>query len=76
MRVLWWVLQKSGLDIDDKKAFEIESKATKPPLMAQVCLKQIDNHNIVKSLVQRLIAKRFYNPIRALIVFQTSKSFK
>ncbi|WP_367683293.1 hypothetical protein [Helicobacter pylori] len=30
MRVLWWVLQKSGLDIDDKKALEIESEATKP----------------------------------------------
>ncbi len=28
MRVLWWVLQKSGLDIDDKKALEIESEAT------------------------------------------------
>lgn len=27
MRVLWWVLQKSGLDIDDKKALEIESEA-------------------------------------------------
>ncbi len=27
MRVLWWVLQKSGLDIDNKKAFEIESEA-------------------------------------------------
>ncbi|RVZ54149.1 hypothetical protein [Helicobacter pylori] len=36
MRILWWVLQKSGLDIDDKKAFEIESEAhTKPLLMAQ-----------------------------------------
>ncbi|GAA7388213.1 hypothetical protein BD0138_02100 [Helicobacter pylori] len=36
MRVLWWVLQKSGLDIDDKKALEIESEAcTKPLLMAQ-----------------------------------------
>lgn len=32
MRVSWWVLQKSGLDIDDKKAFEIESEATKPPI--------------------------------------------
>ncbi|MFB1299930.1 anthranilate synthase component I [Helicobacter pylori] len=32
------------------KAFEIESKATKPPLMAQVCLKRICKHNIVKSL--------------------------
>lgn len=42
MRVLWWVLQKSGLDIDDKKALEIESEAhTKPPLMAQVCLKRM-----------------------------------
>ncbi|WRF76646.1 hypothetical protein FNE39_00235 [Helicobacter pylori] len=29
------VTKKSGLDIDDKKAFEIESKATKPLLMAQ-----------------------------------------
>ncbi|RKV44761.1 hypothetical protein DD780_06805 [Helicobacter pylori] len=58
------------------KAFEIESEATKPPLMAQVCLKRIFKHNIVKSLVQRLMAERFYNPIRALIVFQTSKSFK
>ncbi len=30
------VLQKSGLDIDDKKALEIESEAhTKPLLMAQ-----------------------------------------
>ncbi len=27
--------KKSGLDIDDKKALEIESEATKPPLMAQ-----------------------------------------
>ncbi|MFP6075858.1 hypothetical protein ACLF99_03400 [Helicobacter pylori] len=53
------VLQKSGLDIDDKKAFEIESEATKPLLMAQACLKRIDKHNIVKSLAQRLIAKRF-----------------
>ncbi|WQU81881.1 hypothetical protein KVD08_00230 [Helicobacter pylori] len=44
------VTKKSGLDIDDKKAFEIESKATKPLLMAQVCLKRIDNYNIVKSL--------------------------
>ncbi|WP_268206155.1 hypothetical protein [Helicobacter pylori] len=36
MRVLWWVLQKSGLDIDDKKALEIESeRQTKPLLMAQ-----------------------------------------
>ncbi len=76
MRVLWWVLQKSGLDIDDKKAFEIESEATKPLLMAQACLKRIDNYNIVKSLVQRLIVERFYSPIRALILFQTSKSFK
>ena len=60
-RVLWWVLQKkSGLDIDDKKAFEIESEVhTKPLLMAQACLKRIDKHNIVKSLAQRLIAKRF-----------------
>ncbi|NHA53537.1 anthranilate synthase component I [Helicobacter pylori] len=32
------------------KALEIESEATKPPLMAQACLKRIDNHNIVKSL--------------------------
>ncbi|WP_080320159.1 anthranilate synthase component I [Helicobacter pylori] len=32
------------------KAFEIESKATKPLLMAQVCLKRIDDRNIVKSL--------------------------
>ncbi|MCQ2622460.1 anthranilate synthase component I [Helicobacter pylori] len=47
MRVLWWVLQKSGLDIDDKKAFEIESEATKPPLMVKSCLKLIYNHNIV-----------------------------
>ncbi|MCQ2642125.1 anthranilate synthase component I [Helicobacter pylori] len=39
------VLQKSGLDIDDKKVLEIESKATKPLLMAQVCLK-LNNHNI------------------------------
>ncbi|MFP6023465.1 hypothetical protein ACLF9G_03345 [Helicobacter pylori] len=39
--------KKSGLDIDDKKAFEIESKATKPLLMAQACLKLIYNHNIV-----------------------------
>ncbi len=53
------ITKKSGLDIDDKKVLEIESKATKPPLMAQACLKRIDNHNIVKSLVQRLIAKRF-----------------
>ncbi|RKU91121.1 anthranilate synthase component I [Helicobacter pylori] len=45
--------------MDDKKALEIESEANKPLLMAQVCLKRIDNHNIVKSLVQRLIAKRF-----------------
>ncbi len=36
MMVLWWVLQKSGLDIDDKKALKIESEAhTKPLLMAQ-----------------------------------------
>ncbi|WP_025445013.1 hypothetical protein [Helicobacter pylori] len=41
------------------KALEIESKANKPLLMAQVCLKRIDKHNIVKSLAQRLIAKRF-----------------
>ncbi|WP_276321004.1 hypothetical protein [Helicobacter pylori] len=27
--------KKSGLDIDDKKAFEIESEANRPPLMAQ-----------------------------------------
>ncbi|MGL2509200.1 hypothetical protein ACOWOE_00910 [Helicobacter pylori] len=40
------VTKKSGLDIDDKKAFEIESKATKPLLMAQACLKLIYNHNI------------------------------
>ncbi|PDX46337.1 anthranilate synthase component I [Helicobacter pylori] len=32
------------------KTLEIESKATKPLLMAQVCLKRIDNYNIVKSL--------------------------
>ncbi|WRG04194.1 hypothetical protein FNE33_00235 [Helicobacter pylori] len=38
--------KKSGLDIDDKKAFEIESEATKPPLMTQACLKRIDKHNI------------------------------
>ncbi len=43
------ITKKSGLDIDDKKAFEIESKANKPLLMAQVCLK-LNNHNIVKSL--------------------------
>ncbi|MFP6086181.1 hypothetical protein ACLF92_04515 [Helicobacter pylori] len=41
------MLQKSGLDIDDKKALEIESEATKPFLMAQACLKLIYNHNIV-----------------------------
>ncbi|MFP6130920.1 hypothetical protein ACLGC4_00675 [Helicobacter pylori] len=35
MRVSWWVLQKSGLDIDDKKVLEIESEANKPLLMAQ-----------------------------------------
>ncbi len=33
--------KKSELDIDDKKAFEIESKATKPLLMAQACLKRM-----------------------------------
>ncbi|WP_181801961.1 hypothetical protein [Helicobacter pylori] len=27
--------KKSELDIDDKKTLEIESEATKPPLMAQ-----------------------------------------
>ncbi|AHN38070.1 hypothetical protein HPOKI128_06180 [Helicobacter pylori oki128] len=32
MGVLWWVLQKSGLD--DKKALESEAR-TKPLLMAQ-----------------------------------------
>ncbi|WQX70362.1 hypothetical protein KVM75_00235 [Helicobacter pylori] len=49
---------------------------TKPLLMAQACLKRIDKHNIVKSLAQRLMAERFYSPIRALILDQTSKSFK
>ncbi|WQZ84775.1 hypothetical protein KVK34_00235 [Helicobacter pylori] len=35
-RVLWGCYKKSGLDIDDKKALEIESEAhTKPLLMAQ-----------------------------------------
>ncbi|PUD09268.1 hypothetical protein C2R90_06105 [Helicobacter pylori] len=58
------------------EAFEIESEANKPLLMAQACLKRIDKHNIVKSLAQRLMAERFYSPIRALILFQTSKSFK
>ncbi|QJW42888.1 hypothetical protein HK440_01170 [Helicobacter pylori] len=33
--------KKSELDIDDKKAFEIESEANKPLLMAQVCLKRM-----------------------------------
>ncbi|EMH30267.1 hypothetical protein HMPREF1423_00627 [Helicobacter pylori GAM270ASi] len=47
-----------------------------PFLMAQVCLKRICDRNIVKSLAQRLIAERFYSSIRALILFQTSKSFK
>ncbi|WQY47413.1 anthranilate synthase component I [Helicobacter pylori] len=32
--------------MDDKKVLEIESEATKPPLMTQACLKRIDNHNI------------------------------
>ncbi|EMH23714.1 hypothetical protein [Helicobacter pylori] len=32
------------------KAFEIESKATKPPLMAKTYLKRICDRNIVKSL--------------------------
>ncbi|WP_162967075.1 hypothetical protein [Helicobacter pylori] len=43
------ITKKSGLDIDDKKALEIESKANKPLLMAQVCLKRICDRNIVKS---------------------------
>ncbi|WP_254697081.1 hypothetical protein [Helicobacter pylori] len=34
MGVVWWVLQKSRLDIDDKKALESEAY-TKPLLMAQ-----------------------------------------
>ncbi|RVZ19158.1 anthranilate synthase component I [Helicobacter pylori] len=43
-----------------KKRLKLRAKPhTKPLLMAQACLKRIDNHNIVKSLVQRLIAKRF-----------------
>ncbi len=69
------VTKKAGLMI--KKRLKLRAKPhTKPPLMAQACLKRIDNHNIVKSLAQRLIAKRFYSSIKALIVFQTSKSFK
>ncbi|PUD38558.1 anthranilate synthase component I [Helicobacter pylori] len=45
--------------MDDKKAFEIESEATKPLFNGSSFLKRICKHNIVKSLVQRLIAKRF-----------------
>ncbi|MGL2550122.1 hypothetical protein ACOWO0_01680 [Helicobacter pylori] len=69
--------KKAGLILMIKKRLKLRAKhATKPPLMAQVCLKRIDKHNIVKSLAQRLIAERFYSSIRALILFQTSKSFK
>ncbi|WQZ53998.1 anthranilate synthase component I [Helicobacter pylori] len=32
--------------MDDKKAFEIESEANKPLLMAQAYLRLICNHNI------------------------------
>ncbi|GAA8938136.1 hypothetical protein SLK260_09950 [Helicobacter pylori] len=35
--------KKSELDIDDKKALEIESEANKPLLMAQVCLKRMQS---------------------------------
>ncbi|MGL2454755.1 anthranilate synthase component I [Helicobacter pylori] len=42
------------------KAFEIESEvAHQTPINGSSFLKRIDKHNIVKSLVQRLIAKRF-----------------
>ncbi|GAA9655692.1 hypothetical protein HpVa89_09800 [Helicobacter pylori] len=49
------ITKKSGLD--DKK--RLRAKRPNPFLMTQVCLKRIDKHNIVKSLAQRLIAKRF-----------------
>ncbi|MGN8495684.1 anthranilate synthase component I [Helicobacter pylori] len=32
------------------KTLEIESEATKPPLMAKTYLKRVCDHNIVKSL--------------------------
>ncbi|WP_241825831.1 anthranilate synthase component I [Helicobacter pylori] len=42
------------------KALEVKSKAcNQPPINGSSFLKRIDNHNIVKSLAQRLIAKRF-----------------
>ncbi|WP_195842123.1 anthranilate synthase component I [Helicobacter pylori] len=45
------MLQKSGLDIDDKKAFEIESEAAhQTPFNGSSFLKRICKHNIVKSL--------------------------
>lgn len=68
--------KKAGLILMIKKRLRLRAKRPKLPLMAQACLKRIDKHNIVKSLAQRLIAKRFYSSIKALILFQTSKSFK
>lgn len=45
------VTKKASLILMIKKRLKLRAKhATKPPLMAQACLKRIDNHNIVKSL--------------------------
>ncbi len=69
------VTKKAGLILMIKKRLRLRVKRPNP-FNGSSFLKRIDNYNIVKSLVQRLIAERFYNPIRALILFQTSKSFK
>ncbi|PUD14162.1 hypothetical protein C2R84_06000 [Helicobacter pylori] len=69
------VTKKASLILMIKKRLKLRAKRPNP-FNGSSFLKQIDNHNIVKSLVQRLMAERFYSPIRALIVFQTSKSFK
>ncbi len=53
------VTKKVGLILMIKKHLKLRAKRPNPFLMAQACLKRIDNYNIVKSLVQRLIAKRF-----------------
>ncbi len=69
------VTKKAILILMIKKRLKLRAKRPNP-FNGSSFLKRICKHNIVKSLAQRLIAERFYNPIRALILFQTSKSFK
>ncbi|WQR71135.1 hypothetical protein KVD87_00235 [Helicobacter pylori] len=59
-----------------KKRLRLRAKRPNPFLMAQACLKLIYNHNIATTAILTLNSGAFLSSIRALILFQTSKSFK